>query len=707
MHSYVYASDDKPCMRGTTLPFLRGTVCPVGSPSVETMSFRRSALGGFVGSVLALGLAAGTVPAAAHAGAAPGPVPRAAAPPSLRAAGAPSGPPTVAAARGPTIDLICDDIGRVTLAADPTTPYGARVTDTNALALTGRIGLAARTDTGRQIAAPTQGTGSACHSAATRLDLAAWLRAIGHHAESGATAYGLGIGVITAHVRITATPTPLAADPIAQRFPFESELASYIRARGGEVTVSVRPTGSTRPESYTYGSARQFTASIVKVGIMAAVMDRAQRQGRSLSSWERSKIAPMIQVSDNDAATALFDDIGGGAGLKSTMLALGARDVIVDPAGHWGLTQTSSRDWVMVLGHFAAPGGLINDTNRTYARSLMTTVMPSQAWGITAGPPRASVAVKNGWLQRTTGWHVNSIGWSFATPVPYQIAVETRATGSSQAYQQATIEGVSRIVWARRAQLVATTLGDATGNGTVDLLSVTWQGAMAVLSGNGLGGFASPSPRGGDWSGYSWFGSPGDVDGDGHNDLYGVTKTDGDLVLFRGLGAAAYASGVVVASGWGQYRLVAAVGRFDNNNSPDLLALGPDGVVNHFACGSKGNVVLKASLGRNLAAAQKLFQVGDVTGDGLGDVGIVDDAGQFSVWRSSATGFAKVRDVWRGFDARRLIASPGDLNGDGTVDLVTVTKDTGAMTRYLGRGDGTFAGGVALPTNGTAYALLW
>lgn len=692
------------------------------------MSFRRSALSGFNGSVLALCLAAGTVPAAAHAGAAavavpatavPGPPatvvpappatvvpgPPAAALPSSRAAGAPSGLPTVAADRGPTIDLICDDIGRVTLTPDPASTYGARVADTSALALTGRIGLTARTPAGPQITAPAQGTGSACHSATTRLVLAPWLRAIGRDVGEGATAYGLG--TITAHVRITATPTPLPADPSAQRFPFESELASYIRARGGEVTVSVRPTGSTRLETYTYGATRQFTASIVKVGIMAAVMDRAQRQGRSLSSWERSKIAPMIQVSDNDAATALFDDIGGGAGLKSTMLAMGARDVIIDPAGHWGLTQTSSRDWVMVLGHFAAPGGLISDTNRTYARSLMTTVASSQAWGITAGPPRGSVAVKNGWLARTTGWHVNSIGWSFATPVPYQIAVETRATGSSQAYQQATIEGVSRIVWARRAQLVGTTLGDATGNGTVDLLSVTWQGAMAVHSGDGTGGFAAPSPRGGDWSGYSWFGSPGDVNGDGHNDLFGVTKTDGDLALFRGLGAAAYASGVVVASGWGQYRLVAAVGRFDNNSSPDLLALGPDGIVSHFACGSKGNVVLKATLGRNLAAAQKLFQVGDVTGDGLGDVGIVDGTGQLSIWRSSATGFAKVRDVWKGFDSRRLIASPGDLNGDGVTDLVTVTRDTGAMTRYLGRGDGTFTGGVALTTSGTAYALLW
>ena len=81
---------------------------------------------------------------------------------------------------------------------------------------------------------------------------------------------------------------------------------SYIQSRSGTVGVSIynNKTGKT----YTYNGGWQVrTASIIKVGIMAAVMDRAQRGGRGLTAWEKGQLWPMITQSDNNAATTLWN----------------------------------------------------------------------------------------------------------------------------------------------------------------------------------------------------------------------------------------------------------------------------------------------------------------------------------------------------------------------------------------------------------------
>jgi len=67
------------------------------------------------------------------------------------------------------------------------------------------------------------------------------------------------------------------------------------------------------------------------------------------------------------------------------------------------------------------------------------------------------VALKNGWLPRTDGWHVNSIGAVAAPAASYVIAVLTSDSSSTatMARQIATIEGVSRIVWTGQSALPA------------------------------------------------------------------------------------------------------------------------------------------------------------------------------------------------------------------------------------------------------------
>jgi hypothetical protein len=86
---------------------------------------------------------------------------------------------------------------------------------------------------------------------------------------------------------------------------------------------------------------------------------------------------------------------------------------LLDPAGVWGLYQTTARDQIRLLRQLALPGGLLADGARSFELALMSRITGGQAWGVSAGVlAPASVALKNGWLPVATegGWQVNSIG---------------------------------------------------------------------------------------------------------------------------------------------------------------------------------------------------------------------------------------------------------------------------------------------------------
>ena len=86
----------------------------------------------------------------------------------------------------------------------------------------------------------------------------------------------------------------------------------------GQVTASVVVYDTVTGTTYQYQPERQYySGSLVKVPLMAALLDQAAKQGRALSSYEEALLRDMIQVSDNDAATALERHIGGLEALQA------------------------------------------------------------------------------------------------------------------------------------------------------------------------------------------------------------------------------------------------------------------------------------------------------------------------------------------------------------------------------------------------------
>lgn len=219
----------------------------------------------------------------------------------------------------------------------------------------------------------------------------------------------------------------------------DAELAEAVKAavqgHDGEVSVAVYDETGGTGASYASGDGTYDTASIVKVDVLAALLLRAQDEGRALTARERTYAAAMIESSDNAATTALWNELGGADGLDSANERLGLTGTSGDD-GLWGLTQTTAPDQLTLLKQvFGVGDGLVlSEDSRAYVQELMGKVESDQAWGVSAAGD-GGAALKNGWLPRsTTGlWDINSVGQVTVDGKRYLVAVVSHGSATKDA----------------------------------------------------------------------------------------------------------------------------------------------------------------------------------------------------------------------------------------------------------------------------------
>jgi len=113
----------------------------------------------------------------------------------------------------------------------------------------------------------------------------------------------------------------------------------------------------------------------------------------------------------------------------------------------WGLTKTTAPNQVQLVKALAYGTPVLTAASRAYELSLMENVTSWEAWGVTGGVPSGvTVALKNGWLPRASGWVINSIGWVDGDGRNYVIAILSNADPSEQ-YGIDTADAVSGLVW--------------------------------------------------------------------------------------------------------------------------------------------------------------------------------------------------------------------------------------------------------------------
>lgn len=192
---------------------------------------------------------------------------------------------------------------------------------------------------------------------------------------------------------------------------------------------------------------RQRTASVFKVMVMAGTLLEAQSEARPVTDWEMSQLVPMITRSTNDEVRALWNHFGGSPWFSQQRetFGLGQTSVEADDGSSWGLTTTSARDQVNLLRQvLVGQWGPLSAEYRAVALDLMTSVVPSQTWGVTAGVPSGwQVALKNGFA----GIVINSVGWvdEPGSSPGYVVAILTQGWGDHPS-GIAAVERISRIV---------------------------------------------------------------------------------------------------------------------------------------------------------------------------------------------------------------------------------------------------------------------
>ena len=256
---------------------------------------------------------------------------------------------------------------------------------------------------------------------------------------------------------VAARPGPGHGRHNPQPGPLAERAASYAAGRTGSVLAAVYDVQT--GQSWSLGTgAPQAEASVVKLDILETLL--AGSGGAGLGPADQELARAMIEDSDNDAATSLWHEAGGAAGLTAYNGRAGLTSTTpsqcVSCAGFawpgWGLSMTRPGDQLTLLKQLVVPGPrpLLSGTERSYALSLMEHVTPGQRWGVSAGiPSGVTVALKNGWLPLRpsgTDWQVNSVGWVSGEGRDYLAAVLTTGSPTEQ-YGIDTIDGLSSVIW--------------------------------------------------------------------------------------------------------------------------------------------------------------------------------------------------------------------------------------------------------------------
>lgn len=237
--------------------------------------------------------------------------------------------------------------------------------------------------------------------------------------------------------------------PLAALSP---DLEAYAASRQGDVAVCVRDYH--RRIVFTRNASTQIrTASIVKMIILAGVFDRANAQGRGLTGFESANAPPMIEQSDNDAATNLFNDIGAAAGLQAIANKAGMRSTAANDA--WGYTETTAPDMALLAAEIYDES-LLGPAASEQALSYLTRISPAQSFGVGA-TPAGYKAFKNGWYPETESgvWRVNTVGVvrDGGADVGYSVCVLSRyPIGNGQGYGNAACSTLCQQIFAAAAK---------------------------------------------------------------------------------------------------------------------------------------------------------------------------------------------------------------------------------------------------------------
>jgi hypothetical protein len=231
---------------------------------------------------------------------------------------------------------------------------------------------------------------------------------------------------------------------------------------------------------------------------------------------------------------------------------------------------------------------------------------------------------------------------------------------------------------------------DIDEDGAPDLVGRRSSGRLEVLRSNGMGGWR-PAFKGNtaDFSFADALVRAGDLDGDRHVDMLARRKADGALLLYRGSGRGAFRSPIVIGSGWNVVRQIVAPGDVTGDGYPDILAVDSQAQLRVYGGNGRGGFLGGSRvMGTGWGNMDRVAAVGDFDRDGNPDLVARSAAtGELRLYRTNGQG--GWRSGWRlgtGWGGMDLVLGIGDVDSDGHPDVMG--RRSGSLYLYRGTGTG-------------------
>jgi len=231
-----------------------------------------------------------------------------------------------------------------------------------------------------------------------------------------------------------------------------SRIQSYLTTRTGVTMVEVYDATTHQRFAYHIGLV-MYAASTVKVDILAT---RLYQTHGKLSARDQDLAAVMIEQSDNDAASVLWNEDGRGAGIAAFNRLNGGMTATV-MGHHWGLTRTTAHDQAELVRSLVYGSRTLNAAERAYMLDLMAHISAPDYWGVNSGVrDGVTVQMKNGWLalqQPNADWQINSVGHVHGDGRDYVLAIMS-AGNPSCTYGVVTTNTVAAITYSSLRPIV-------------------------------------------------------------------------------------------------------------------------------------------------------------------------------------------------------------------------------------------------------------
>ncbi len=234
--------------------------------------------------------------------------------------------------------------------------------------------------------------------------------------------------------------SPYAGRGIAPAgYPRSGSIAAatrYLKRRSGHTAFATIDSQGRMSGAHLH---RTFvSASVVKAMLLVAYLRMLAGERRGLDTGSRALLTPMIELSDNDTATAVWYRVG-----QSRVNSLARHTAMTDfsVSGYWANAQISAADQARFFFHMERA---IPRRFRPFARRLLSHIVDYESWGIPA------VARARGWRTYFKGgWRGTERGQLVHQAARLQrprarVAIAVLTDGDpSMSYGIETIEGVT------------------------------------------------------------------------------------------------------------------------------------------------------------------------------------------------------------------------------------------------------------------------